>query len=171
MLAIATVTDLRSREIPNPLVAAGTLAGLILWTVFAGTSGLVNAAIGFGVGLGVFLFMAVLGAMEMGDVKLMGALGALLGWPWVLPALVHVVIAGFFFAIFWVIRQGQLSRTFKNLWIALRTWLTPGKKRVTLDELPTTPLPYGVAIALGGVWTLAAILFPRLNLLSNLFVP
>jgi len=169
MLGVSTFTDLRSREIPNPVVLFGLVAGGALWTVFDGLSGLGTAALGGFTGLAVFLIMALLGAMEMGDVKLMAALGALLGWPWVLPALVHVVISGFFFAIFWVIVHGHARRTLSNLWIALRTWIMPGARRVPLAELPTTPLPYGVAIALGGVWTLLAIPLPGLNLLASMF--
>ena len=169
MLGVSTYTDLRSREIPNPVVLAGLVAGGVLWTAFGGLSGLGTAALGGFTGLLVFLLMALLGAMEMGDVKLMAALGALLGWPWVLPALIHVVMAGFFFAIFWVIVHGHARRTLSNLWTALRTWVRPGTRRVPLAELPTTPLPYGVAIALGGVWTLLAIPFPALNLLSAMF--
>lgn len=169
MLGVSTFTDLRSREIPNPVVLFGLLAGAALWTTFEGLPGLGTAALGGFTGLAVFLLMALLGAMEMGDVKLMAALGALLGWPWVLPALVHVVMAGFFFAIFWVVVHGHTRRTLSNLWIALRTWLLPGARRVPLAELPTTGLPYGVAIALGGVWTLLAIPFPGLNLLAAMF--
>lgn len=171
MLGVATYTDLKSREIPNQLVVAGTIVGLLFWSVFHGFSGTLTAVVGGAVGLGVFLLLALIGAMEMGDVKLMGALGTLLGWPLVLAGLIHVVMAGFFFALFWVILHGHLKRTLHNLKIALVTWLRPGSPRVKLSELPTTPLPYGVAIALGGIWTLAAVLFPPINLLSSLFAP
>jgi len=171
MLGVSTFTDLKSREIPNEAVLGGAAAGLALWVAFHGVSGALTSFAGGVVGLGVFLLMALLGAMEMGDVKLMGALGALLGWPLVLAGLVHVVMAGFFFAIFWVIVHGHLRRTLQNLKTALITWLRPGTSRVKLSELPTTPLPYGVAIALGGVWTLAAVLFPDINLLSSVFAP
>ncbi len=171
MLGISTWTDLKSREIPNGVVLFGTLAGMFLWGAFHGLSGLALAAGGGITGLGVFLFLALLGAMEMGDVKLMGALGTLLGWPLVLAGIVHVVMAGFFFAIFWVILHGHLKRTLVNLKTAFVTWLAPGSPRVKLSELPTTPLPYGVAIALGGLWTLAAILVPEINLLSSIFSP
>ncbi|MBU1070181.1 A24 family peptidase [Myxococcota bacterium] len=169
MLGVSTYTDLRSREIPNPVVLAGLIAGCAIWTLFYGLAGLGWALLGGFTGLGVFLLMALLGAMEMGDVKLMGALGTLLGWPWVLAGLIHVVMAGFFFAIFWVIVHGHARRTLSNLWTALVTWLRPGARRVPLAELPTTPLPYGVAIALGGVWTLLAIRIPEINLLSAMF--
>jgi len=171
MLGVSTYTDLKSREIPNEAVVAGTAAGLVLWTAFHGFSGTLTAFSGGAVGLGVFLLMALLGAMEMGDVKLMGALGTLLGWPLVLAGLMHVVMAGFFFAIFWVMAHGHLKRTLLNLKTALVTWLRPGSPRVKLSELPTTPLPYGVAIALGGIWTLAAVLVPEINLLSSIFAP
>ena len=169
LLGTATFTDLRSREIPNPLVLAGLLAGGVIWTWFHGTTGLGLSLLGGFIGLTVFLVMALVGAMEMGDVKLMGALGALLGWPWVVAGLIHVVMAGFFFAIFWVILHGHARRTLSNLWIALKTWLKPGSPRVPLAQLPTTPLPYGVAIALGGLWTLLAIQIPRINLVSSMF--
>ena len=101
----------------------------------------------------------------MGDVKLMGALGALTGWPLILSALIHVVISGFIFSIFWVFLEGNLLRTFKNLGIILVSWIKPGKKRVTLDNLETSTLPYGVAIALGGIWTVIALKIPEINMM------
>lgn len=168
MLLIATYTDLKSREIPNELVLAGMVFGLALWGFTTGLSGLGSSFGGLITGFTVFFILAITGGMEMGDVKLMGALGALTGWPVILTALIHVVISGFIFAILWVIIEGNLGRTLKNLWIMTTSWLLPKRKRVTMDKLETSTLPYGVAIAMGGIWTIAAIKFPQINMMIRL---
>ena len=165
MLLIASYTDLKRREIPNELVVAGMVSGLILGYISNGFTGIEYSFFGLLTGFTVFLILALTGGMEMGDVKLMGALGALTGWPLILSALIHVVISGFIFSIFWVFLEGNLLRTFKNLGIILVSWIKPGKKRVTLDNLETSTLPYGVAIALGGIWTVIALKIPEINMM------
>ncbi|MBU1239383.1 hypothetical protein KJ865_06710, partial [Myxococcota bacterium] len=86
----------------------------------------------------------------------------------ILSALLHVVIAGFFLAILWVVIEGNLGRTMKNLWIMIKSWILPRRKRVSLEELETSSLPYGVAIAAGTLWTLAAVKFPAIDLMKIL---
>jgi prepilin peptidase CpaA len=168
MLLIATYTDLKRREIPNELVVAGMVFGLTLWGLTTGLSGLGSSFLGFITGFVLFLILAVTGGMEMGDVKLMGALGALTGWPVIISAVIHVVISGFVFAILWVIIEGNLLRTLKNLKIMMVSWILPKRKRVTLDKLETSTLPYGVAIAMGGIWTIIAIKVPQIDMMLRL---
>ena len=93
-LIMGTFIDFEHMIIPDRVTIGGMIAGLILSPLLpslhgADTAweGLKAAAIGMATGYGILKIIAVLGkrmfkkdAMGMGDVKLMGGLGALLGW-------------------------------------------------------------------------------------------
>src|SRR6187401_239353 len=83
-LAAATAIDLRSRRIPNELTAAMAVSGLAL--AATGVSGMTTAASLAGLVLGLLLMLPGygLGATGAGDVKLMAAVGAIVGPPLVL---------------------------------------------------------------------------------------
>jgi leader peptidase (prepilin peptidase)/N-methyltransferase len=81
VLAIASLTDLRARIVPNRLTLAAALFGLGL----AATGG--AAKLGFAALTGLAVAAPLLSAalvrpegMGMGDVKLVGVLGIYLGW-------------------------------------------------------------------------------------------
>jgi prepilin peptidase CpaA len=166
LMSITSYTDLKKREISNYAVLAGIVFGLVYWTVLNQLPGLGYSVLGGITGFTIFFLLALLGNIGFGDVKLVAAMGFLLSWPLVLTAIFHVVISGFFLALIWVGISGNLLRTFKNLWILVYTWLRPGKKRVSLDKLETSSLPYGLAIAAGTWWTLAAQKWPQFDLMQ-----
>jgi prepilin peptidase CpaA len=79
MLAIATCADLRSSRIPNAVSIAGIGIGAISHAYLAGFQGLLFSLAGLGVGFGLFFILYVSGGIGAGDVKLMSAVGAMLG--------------------------------------------------------------------------------------------
>src|SRR5215475_6043402 len=88
VLAVATFTDLRSRRIPNWLVLPFLLAGLVVSAFLHGWQGLLQSVEGLVVGAAFFGFLALMGGMGMGDVKLCAAIGAWIGPTQMLTALV-----------------------------------------------------------------------------------
>ena len=79
LLAIALLSDMRERRIPNQLVIIGLLVGLAGHTWLAGFSGFTFAALGAFVGLLCLLPFYMSGGLGAGDVKLMAMCGAFLG--------------------------------------------------------------------------------------------
>jgi prepilin peptidase CpaA len=79
LLAITVWTDHREHRIPNVLVVAMLISGLVLQTIGAGSAGLTHAVLGLVVGLVTFLFPYAKGGMAAGDVKLLAATGTFLG--------------------------------------------------------------------------------------------
>ena len=75
----ATVIDIRTRRIPNALTAA--MAGVGVGFAATGTSGvsLLASMAGFALGLALMMPGHALGATGAGDVKLMAAVGAMVG--------------------------------------------------------------------------------------------
>lgn len=75
----ATVTDVRSREIPNWLSLAALVGGLAGNLALSGWAGLGSGLLGALVGFGVFYVRYRFFGMGGGDVKLMAGFGAILG--------------------------------------------------------------------------------------------
>ena len=137
-LVFAAFTDIRSRTISNKLNIAIAVAAPVFWW----TSGLAlcpDVAIQLGVAAAVFAVLCGLfaaGLMGGGDVKLLTALAL-----WIAPGafmqlLVIMAVAG-----------GVLT-------IVMAAWhfLQNQKERLAI--------PYGVAIAFGGLWVLASNYLP-----------
>ena len=93
-LVFACYSEIRFRRIPNWLTLAMMVFGLGAGLLEGDWAGLLDALIGLAVGGGVFLPFCLMGALGGGDLKLMAGVGAMVGWPLVLPALAHTCLAG-----------------------------------------------------------------------------
>jgi prepilin peptidase CpaA len=149
LLAAASVSDLRSRRIPNGVVAALALGGIAFalaampWRV-----GLERALGGTAVGLLLWLPFWLAGVLGAGDVKLAGAAGAWLGVAGVVEASLVGAAVGGVLALWTLVRHGGLRMAAVRFGI----WLVAARTtRSLVPEL--TPrehrLPYGLAIAAG----------------------
>lgn len=78
--ALAALSDIRTRKVPNKLTIPVFLLGLVYQLVFHRWLGLADAAAGFGIGFGTLFVLWLIGGGGGGDVKLMGALGVWLGF-------------------------------------------------------------------------------------------
>jgi prepilin peptidase CpaA len=144
MLAIAVYVELKERRIPNWLTLSGMALGLLIaYLDHFFMLSIVGLLIGFG-----FLFIFyVFGGVGGGDVKLMGAAGALMGAHLIQPALVYTAFIGAFLAVMMLIWR-------KDFWmrIALGFKKLAFWRKESVTELePPAPIavPYGIAIALG----------------------
>lgn len=110
-LVTATVIDLRTRRIPNELTAGMTVIGLVL--AASGTSGISIGASFAGLVVGLLLMMPGygLGATGAGDVKLMAAVGAIVGPGVVLSAFLFTAVAGGVLAVIVAARRQRLGAT------------------------------------------------------------
>ena len=139
-LLVAAFTDMRRRQIDNTLNAGIALAAPLFWWA----SHMSLAAVGWQIALAlgafaVFAAMFALRWMGGGDVKLLSALAL-----WIKPAafvklLMVMALAG-----------GVLTVAFAFWFIARRQ-----RERIAI--------PYGVAIAFGGLWVLLADYLPALQ--------
>jgi prepilin peptidase CpaA len=102
-LLVSVVTDLRRRLILNVVTLPALGLILTLYAVNGGLPELTNSLLGVAVCGVPFLLAALPGWMGMGDVKLMAVVGAALGWPLSLRALLGVSLAGGVQAIAWLL--------------------------------------------------------------------
>jgi prepilin peptidase CpaA len=115
MVLIAAFTDLKRREIPNWLTFGGVAAGLALNVGTAGLSGLKTAGAGLGLAALIFIPLFIMRWLGGGDVKLMGAIGALAGAHYMIVIFVFDAILGGAAALVVVIARGRLMKTIRNI--------------------------------------------------------
>jgi prepilin peptidase CpaA len=143
--AICGISDYRTRKIPNVVTFPSILIGILVNTCLAFAQGLrfqglFSSLLGFAIGFGFFFFFYWIskGAkMGAGDVKLFGAIGALLGYKLTLYSLFFTAITGLvvaiilFFPVFYLlVRSANIS---------------------VLNSFRNKPVPYGVSIAIGTI--------------------
>jgi prepilin peptidase CpaA len=148
-LLVATVIDIRTRRIPNALTA--TMSGAGIGFAAAGISGisLGAAALGFVVGFALMLPGHALGATGAGDVKLMAAVGAIVGPLVVVNAFLFTAIAGGVLALIVAVRRRRLSATLAG---TARLIAAPGDARREVQAAqPASRFAYGPAIAIGSI--------------------
>lgn len=146
--AVAVLTDLRTRRIPNALTAALALAALVLHA----TQGPLAFAVALATLLGVLLigFVAFsFGWLGGGDVKLLAAGAAALGLPDAVPFLIYTAIGGGLLALIVAIAMGRLKSVLASVALLLRPFAYKGTVAVAPPKSIT--LPYAVAIAFGAV--------------------
>ncbi|MCX5674635.1 MAG: A24 family peptidase [Planctomycetota bacterium] len=162
VLVAAGVCDLRRGVVYNWLTYPAIVAGLVLGAVEGAAAGdtldgLTNHILGLGFGFGILFVAYLLGGMGGGDVKLMGAVGALLGWrDWAaLEAMFYSFLVGAAIGLIVVIWRGQAGAVLRRMWMAIRILPLP---TATLDEATGTPtyrVPFGFAVCVGTLWYLA----------------
>lgn len=153
--------DLRSRRIPHALTLPALVAGLVLSVVGGGGYGLAGAALAVLLLAGLLAIFAAAGGVGWGDVALMAAVGALLGWPlpaWpiVLYALLYTTLAGGAIAVIAALRQRKLGAALKA---AVKL---PGRRGGEAATGSGVTIPYGVAIALGTLWAVVGRYVPQI---------
>lgn len=150
-------TDMVQGRVSNAVTFGGMAVGLGLhyaahgWSAAAGQAllpGLSCALSGLAWGLGLFIIPYVLGGLSAGDVKLMGAVGALGGYPFILPAIFFTVTAGAVLALSVLIWKGRLRA---GLWRSLKLLVGLKRAGAAAPGEERTPINYAVAIAAGSV--------------------
>jgi prepilin peptidase CpaA len=145
-LAAAVVTDVRTRRIPNWLTGAIAGAGFGL-ACGGGTVTPLQAALGLLAGLLLMMPGHVIGATGAGDVKLMAAVGSVVGPEMVLRAFLYSAVAGGVFAIAVAARRGRLGATLQD---AGRLVTSPvGAREAIESPARANRFAYGPAIAAG----------------------
>jgi prepilin peptidase CpaA len=156
----AAVYDVRYRRIPNWLTVSGVLIGLAMNTfLYQGWPGLRFALTGMAAGFGAYLVLYLLRAMGAGDVKLMAAVGALVGWEdWFAIFLITAIVGGVM-ALILVAVRGRLKTTLWNVGFILHEMKSGrpaylGKEELDVRSPKALGLPHGAVIAVGTIFYL-----------------
>ncbi len=147
MLGTGAVIDALTRRVPNPLTIAAAALGVTL-----AATGLTRVTVGqslFGLLLGMLLMLPgyLLGKTGAGDVKLLGAAGAILGLQRVPYAFVYTAIAGGVLALAVALSRGRLGGTLRGAALVVAS-PRAGRTAVESPQAGNT-FPYAPAIAIG----------------------
>jgi prepilin peptidase CpaA len=161
IVCLAAIYDLRYRRIPNWVVLIGLLLGLGANTFLFGWAGLQRSLIGAAVGFLVYFPLYLLRGMGAGDVKLMAAVGAIVGWADWIGIFFLTAIVGGLAALALLASRSQLRRGFSNvgyLVIQLLSRRLPYARKEELDikSEKSAKLPHGITIAWGSLLFVAA---------------
>jgi prepilin peptidase CpaA len=161
LVLAAAVYDVRYRRIPNWISVSGAAIGLALNTfLYSGVPGLVFSLKGLALGFGVYFLLYAIRAMGAGDVKLMGAVGALVGWEdWFGIFLVTAILGGVL-ALIVVVARGRVKKTFWNVGYIFGEMRHGRPAYINREELDvknpkSVGLPHGAVIAVGTIFFLA----------------
>jgi len=174
LLGWTTVSDLRSRRIPNVAIVIGAAMGLALhallprgdglFSFWGGGLGVVQSLLGLAAGLMLFMPLYLLRVLGAGDVKLLGMVGAWLGPQLLLGATLLSLVAGGLLAVGMMICTRSSRQVLTNVRLMLTTTMVgvmAGK--LMPAELAFTSgrrMPYALAI---GVGTLSQVALQLLN--------
>lgn len=112
LLFLSVISDLKASKIYNKYILPAALAGLVINIFLYGLEGMKSSVMGMVLPilfLGIFFYVRLIGA---GDIKLFGAIGALLGWSFVLYAMVYAFIFAGIFAFISLARRAEIKSTF-----------------------------------------------------------
>ena len=145
----STVVDLRTRRIPNAVTLATAISGFAL--AATGASGLTLGGALAGCGLGLLLMLPghFIGGTGAGDVKLLAALGAVVGPGSIFSTFLYSAIAGGLIALGFAIARGRLQQTVRGV---SRIAVGDAGARQAASAVGTNNrFPYAPAIAAGSL--------------------
>lgn len=170
LLVVCAYTDITRNKVYNWCTLPGIGVGLALAYLAGGVAShpsfsLVNSALGLAAGGGVILLFSLFGGIGLGDVKLMAAVGALTGFPFVMWSLLYSSMVGFAIAMGVLIWKGQVAGGLKRSFLFALRWkrreeaVPPAKGEAFAEpsapegaKRPAETIPFGAAIAFGTLW-------------------
>lgn len=169
VLILSVYFDIKEKRIPNVITFPIIIWGFISASFYSGLIGFQFSLLGFLCGFAVFFIPFAFRIMGGGDVKLMAAIGTLLGWKMVLLILLYTALAGGMIAIISAIYHHDLS---KIILLGIRFVLRPFLALIQRKTLNRTLLnllqkmdnirisresryiPYAAAIAAGTLFVI-----------------
>jgi prepilin peptidase CpaA len=164
----AAFYDIRFRRIPNWLNLSGLILGFGLNAFFFQLHGTITAGLGLLCAVAIYMPLYLLRGMGAGDVKLMAAVGSLVGPGNWLQIFVATALMGGVAAVGLAIFKKRLAGTCCNLWFLLKEFSQfrlPHRNNSELDvrSVHSLRMPHGVLIAIGSIICLLPIM-PRLGM-------
>jgi len=148
--------DVCYRRIPNAFVLATLAVGILMNVIFGGIDGALASLGGCALAFFLMFVLHVFGAMGAGDVKLFAAIGAVMGHELVLPMFFVVILTGGLLGVISMLRTGQPKLIMMRV-LHIVLGVLPGHSvpRFSVPDDRRYTIPYGVAITLGSLISLA----------------
>jgi prepilin peptidase CpaA len=149
---VAAVFDLRCRRIPNWLNLAALVLGIGGNILLFHLPGLLQSSLGLGCALLIYVPLYLVRGMGAGDVKLMAAIGSIVGPGNWLGIFLATALLGGLVSLIYIASRRRLSQTFLNLAFVvaeLGHLRVPAAQDVRVDVRHPSALrmPHGAVIA------------------------
>ncbi len=156
LVGVAAIFDFRFRRIPNWLNLSGVVLGFCLNAFFFHTHGALTATQGMLLATAVYLPLYLLRGMGAGDVKLMAAVGALVGPANWFLIFVATALVGGAAAAGYACLKGRFTETCCNVCFLLKDlahFRLPHRTNPQMDfrNKASLSMPHAVLIALGSL--------------------
>ena len=149
LLVFAALGDVRTRRIPNRLVVAIALIGLLYSVITVGPLwGTLKSIEGFFAGMAFWIVFYALGWLGAGDVKLVAAAGTWLGPREVVEGSLIAALLGAILALLWMFRTRGMKTAVETLGVAATM---PSVLAPSPSSDRARSLPYSVPIAVGAL--------------------
>jgi len=155
ILLISLITDVTKRKILNIVTFPAIIFAFIYYSVSLGINGFLFSGKGFLVGLSLLIIPYLLGGMGAGDVKLVAAIGALMGTSFVFSSFIYIALIGGVIALLLILKRNGFKYSIKTFFyqiVFLQGNL--GELIFQSDKKNSITFPYGVAITIGTICTL-----------------
>jgi len=150
LLIVVCIADLRTRRIPNVLVACVGLGGLVYSVVAAPwLAGAARAGAAFAVGLALWVPFYLLRLIGAGDVKFFAAACTWLGVVPALQAAVLAALVGAGLAVVWMVAKDGWRVAVSRAVLSVRRPAVLRPATRAGDGPRAARMPYGVAMAAG----------------------
>jgi prepilin peptidase CpaA len=154
IVASAATYDFRYRKIPNWLNLSGLILGFGLNISLAGSSGFLSAGEGLLLAFSIYLPLYLLKGMGAGDVKLMAAIGSLVGPSTWFEIFLATALFGGLAAAVLALTKERFNETCWNVFCILHDlshFRSPYRSNAQLDirNARSLRMPHGVTIAIG----------------------
>ncbi len=148
LLVFSSYTDLMYKKIYNNVTIPCFLVGMALSIFNNFPNGLLNVFFASMVAFGLFFFMFIFDLMGGGDVKLITATGALIGYPLIVEAIFWGIIVGGVYSVFFLIRKGYLVEVIKNL-VRFICRLNVWQRNILMRQQNYTKISFGLCFSIG----------------------
>lgn len=152
-LLISFYTDIKNRKILNLVTIPTIFFGILHHTFNNGLEGFAYSSYGFVIGFSILLIPYLLGGMGAGDVKLMGAIGSLMGAAFIIKAFIFIAIIGGLISLILILKQKGIMNSLKSFYILIPL-LRGNLGSLILESKNNNEkiiFPYGVPIVLGTI--------------------
>ena len=146
LLIMSAVIDTSTKKIPNAIVLTIFIIGLCFNSLTFQGIGLWGSFIGFSVGLIIMLPSYSFAGMGAGDVKLMAAIGSVVGFDKILDVVLYSYLVIFVISLLFIILKGDLTKLlarykafFYGLFAGIISYQKPNSSEAAGQRLPLAP--------------------------------
>ena len=146
LLLMSAVIDTSTKKIPNAIVLTIFVIGLCFNSLTFEGIGLWESIIGFSVGLIIMLPSYSFATMGAGDVKLMAAIGSVVGFNKILDVVLYSYLIIFVISLLFIILKGDLTKLlvrykafFYGLFAGVISYPKPHSSEAAGQRLPLAP--------------------------------